>query len=215
MNNALPTRQQYERLRSLGAHDAELTLMTHQHFTAEHVAGLIAELVRYPIGTGALRHWRLFGEYPRGARNLMALPIGERDTITAWRHITRATDLVTAAFDDGAYDRLDHAARLVDEVAELARNGHADASGNGAIVDRIDALALTLAGRITRARQSGALDARTHDRHARALPEQVRRCAREWRALAARQRERAARVRAFRMASAFKREPAPSAWRSL
>ena len=93
-NNELPTSQQYERLRSLGAHDAELTLMVNEGFTAEHVAGLITELVRYPIGTGALRHWRLFGEYPRGARNLMALPIGERDTITAWRLITRAADLV-------------------------------------------------------------------------------------------------------------------------
>lgn len=211
-NEPKATPAHYERLRSLGAHDAELTLMRHQGLTASHAVGLIAELGRYPIGTGALRHWRLIGDYPRGATTLTQLPIGERDAITAWRLTAHTVHLIDEAFDERDYERLDDAARLVGEIAELARAGHADAAGNGAIVDHIDSLGITLAGRVNVARERGALEARDYEAHVRALPEEIRRAAREWRALAGRQRERAARVRAARMAAAFRRAPS---WRAL
>lgn len=177
--NGPATPAQLARLSQLGVHDNELTLMIQRRYTEARALDIIDELTRYPVGTGALRHWRLFGDYPRRAR-FADLSDADRADIAAWLAVDAIAELYAAADYDSADAR---AAQLV----ELARGGDADAHGNRCIIARLDTVALMLGPGVRAA--------------APELGRHLERAAREWRALAERQRERA--VRAARMSSAF------------
>jgi hypothetical protein len=173
------TTAQLARLSQLGVHDLELTLMVQRRYSEARALALIDELAKYPGGTGALRHWRLFGEYPRNKR-FAELPETDQANIAAWLAVGAVAEHYAAADYDSADAR-------TTQLIELARNGDADADGNPGILARLEAVALMLG--------PGAREA------APELPRRMERAAREWRALAERQRER--RERAARMSSAF------------
>lgn len=173
------TPAQLGRLSQLGLHDLELTLMVQRRYSEARALALIEELTKYPAGAGALRHWRLFGDYPRNKRSA-DLSDTDRANIAAWLAAGAVAELYAAADYDSADART---AQLV----ELARNGDADADANPGILARIEAVALMLGN-----------GARTT---APDLPRHLERAAREWRALAGRQRE--SKTRAARMSSAL------------
>lgn len=173
------TTAQIARLSQLGVHDLELTLMVQRRYTEARALDIIRELTRYPAGTGALRHWRLFGDYPRRVR-FADLPDTDRANLMAWN----AADAVAEHYGAADYDSADAGTA---QLVELARNGAADAHGNPGILARIEAVSLML--------RHGARTA------APELSRHLERAAREWRALAERQRER--KTRAARMSTAF------------
>lgn len=181
--SAPATTAQLARLSGLGVDDAELALMVHRGYTAARAHELILELVAYPVGAGALRHWRIFGEYPRGVA-FGDLSASDQATVAAWLAVDAAAEHIAAADYDSAEGR---AVQLV----ELARNGEADAGRNTGIIDRIDAVLLMVGPSVRAA--------------APTLAGRLRRAAREWRALSERQRAR--RARADRMARAVRRRP--------
>lgn len=185
-----PTSAQFARLTTLGVTDAERALLSQRGHDHPYLADLIKSAARWPLGSGALRHYRLFHEFPRGARSLNALADADRDAITAWRHLDTFRSNLATVNGCGTWHLLSAVGELADALTDIARDGRADAARNGAIEQRITEGTVLLAGTLNAARRDGRLTGTDYAAHAANLPERLRRSGREWRALANRQRDR-------------------------
>lgn len=185
-----PTSAQFARLATLGVTDAERALLAQRGHDHAYLADLINSAARWPLGSGGLRHFRLFYEYPRGAKSLDALAAADADAITAWRTIGHLAPALDAVFITGEWSKLADIASLAAELADIARAEHVDAARNQCIEQRIQEGTVLLAGFITQARQAGRLTGTDYADYAEPLPEQLRRAGRVWRSLGKRQRER-------------------------
>jgi hypothetical protein len=191
-----PTSAQFARLATLGVTDAERALLAQRGHDHAYIADLIASAARWPLGSGGLRYYRLFHEYPRGARSIGHLAAADADAITAWRHIGAIRSNLATANGAGTWRLLSTVGELADALTDIARDGHADAARNSAIEQRIEEGTVLLAGILNGARRDGRLVGYDYAAYAAPLPERLRRSGREWRALANRQRERIERRRA-------------------
>lgn len=185
-----PTSAQFARLATLGVTDAERALLAQRGHDHAYIQDLINAAVRWPLGSGALRHYRVFHEFPRGARSINALAEADRDALTAWRHLDTFRSNLATVNGCGTWRLLSAVGALADALTDLARAGHADAARNGAIEQRIQEGTVLLAGILNAARRDGRLTGTDYAAHAAHLPERLRRSGREWRALAKRQRDR-------------------------
>jgi hypothetical protein len=185
-----PTSQQFARLATLGVTDAERALLSQRGHDHPYLQDLIRSAARWPLGSGGLRHYRLFHEFPRGARSIDALGDADRDAITAWRHLDTFRSNLATINGSGAWRLLPAIADLADALTDLARDGNADAARNGVIEQRIEEGTVLLAGYLHAARADGRLGAHDYAAYAEPVPERLRRAGREWRALAKRQRDR-------------------------
>lgn len=185
-----PTSAQFDRLTTLGVTDAERALLSQRGHDHAYLADLINSAARWPLGSGGLRHYRIFREYPRGARSINALGEADRDAITAWRHLDTFRSNLATANGAGAWRLLSAVGELADALTDIARDGNADAARNGAIEQRIEQGTVLLAGTLNAARRDGRLTGTDYAAYAAHLPERLRRSGREWRALAKRQRDR-------------------------
>jgi hypothetical protein len=193
-----PTTAQFDRLTTLGVTDAERALLSQRGHDHAYIQDLIQSAARWPLGSGGLRHYRLFHEFPRGARSINALGDADRDALTAWRHLDTLRSNLDTINGCGKWALLYGVGELADQLTELARNGHADAARNSAIEQRIQEGTVLLAGYLTAARQDGRLTGADYAAYAEPVPEWLRRSGRAWRALAKRQRERLEARRALR-----------------
>lgn len=178
-----PTTQQFARLHTLGVTPNERDRLIEGGYDYHHVADLITEAARWPLGTGALRHFRIFRLDPR-----TELATADRDALTAWRYTRTLPANLNTVFGANAWRLLPGLLDLPDALTDIARAGRVDAAGNGAIEQRIGECTILYAGLVTAARRDGRMTGADHDRYAAAFPERLRRAGREWRALARRQR---------------------------
>lgn len=185
-----PTSAQFTRLATLGVTDAERALLAQRGHDHPYLQDLIRSAARWPLGSGGLRHYRLFREFPRGARSIEALGDADRDAITAWRHLESIRPNLEAVFVTGTWSLLPGLGDLADALTDFARAGNADAARNGAIEQRIEEGTVLLAGHLHAARADGRLGGHDYAAYAEPVPERLRRAGREWRALAKRQRAR-------------------------
>ena len=193
-----PTTAQFDRLTTLGVTDAERALLAQRGHDHAYIQDLIQSAARWPLGSGALRYYRLFHEYPKGARSINALGDADRAALTAWRHLDTLRSNLATVNGCGKWSLLPVVGELADALTELARDGHADAARNSAIEQRITEGTVLLAGILTAARRDGRLTGTDYAAYAEPMPERLRRSGRAWRALAKRQRERLEARRALR-----------------
>lgn len=193
-----PTSQQFARLATLGVTDAERALLSQRGHDYPYIHDLIRSAARWPLGSGGLRHYRLFHEFPRGARAIGQLTEADADAITAWRHLDTLRSNLATVNGSGSWRLLPVVGELADALADIARDGNADAARNSAIEQRIEEGTVLLAGIIDAARADGRLGVHDYAAYAAPLPERLRRSGREWRALGRRQREAALRRRRAR-----------------
>jgi hypothetical protein len=193
-----PTTAQFDRLTTLGVTDAERALLAQRGHDHAYLQDLIKSAARWPLGSGALRHYRLFHEFPRGARSIEALGEADRDAITVWRYLEGMRPNLEATFVTAAWWMLPGLGNLADELTDIARAGHVDAARNSVIEQRIQEGTVLLAGLLTAARRDGRLTGADFATYAEPVPERLRRSGRAWRALAKRQRERLEARRALR-----------------
>ena len=199
----LPTTAQFNRLAALGVTDAERAMLSHRGFDRLYIHQLITAAVRYPLGSGGLRYYRLLGTFPNAARSVEQLPAADRDAVKAWRHASAFGPFLEACFTVRNWSALVELGERADALADLARAGHADAARNACIEARIQDATVLLAGYASAAKAAGRIGARDFEAYVAPLPERVRRAGRDWRSLAARQRERAERRRWLRYTVGF------------
>jgi hypothetical protein len=199
----LPTTAQFNRLATLGVTDAERAMLSQRGFDRLYLHQVITTAVRYPLGSGGLRHYRLFGTFPGAARHIASLPDADRDAIRAWTHASVFGPFLEACFTVGNWSALAELGERADALADLARAGHADAARNACIEARIQDATVMLAGYATAAKAAGRIGVRDFEVYVAPLPERVRRAGRDWRSLAAGQRERAVYRRRLRYTVGF------------
>lgn len=198
----LPTPAQFNRLATLGVTDGERAMLSHRGFDRLYLHQVITTAVRYPLGSGALRHYRLFHECPRGVA-VGQLDAADRDAVNAWLATGRLATVLEAVFTTGSWGSLEGFAAVPAELSNIARAGHADAARNPGVEGRIQDATVLLAGYTSAARSAGRIGVRDFDVYVAPLPERLRRAGRDWRALAARQRERAVYRRRLRYTVGF------------
>jgi hypothetical protein len=191
-----PTTQQFARLATLGVTDAERAMLAQRNADYAHVADLINTAARWPLGSGGLRHFRIFGDYPKGAQSLDQLEAADSGAITAWRHLHVLPVNLEAVFTSCSWRFLSVTTDIARELADIARAERVDAARNACIEQRIEEATVLFAGYVTAARQSGCLTGRDYAAYVGPVPEQLRRAGRAWAALGKRQRERHAAYRA-------------------
>lgn len=185
-----PTSAQFDRLATLGVTPAERALLAQRGHDHAYIADLINSAARWPLGSGGLRHYRIFREYPRGAKSLDALTGADSGAITAWRHVDMIPSHLDAVFVVGAWELLPGLADLARDLTDIAQAERVDAARNVCIEQRIQEGTVLLAGFITQARQAGRLTGTDYATYAEPVPEQLRAAGRAWRSLGKRQYER-------------------------
>lgn len=187
----LATTAQFHRLAALGVTDAERAMLAQRGYDRLYLHQVITTAARYPLGSGGLRHYRLFAAFPGAARSPRQLPAADRDAITAWTHTGVFGPFLEACFTVGNWSALAELGARAAQLSDLARAGNADAARNACIEARIQDATVLLAGYATAAKAAGRIGVRDFDAYVAPLPERLRRAGRDWRSLAARQHERA------------------------